>query len=56
VSLFEVYFLYVQIVVIGAVCIWCASYGLTLILRFLIALTVWLRSNQGVGEYPVSST
>jgi uncharacterized membrane protein len=41
--LFEVYFLYLQVFVIGAVCIWCTSYGLSLILRFAIALSVWLR-------------
>lgn len=40
---FEVYFLYLQVFVIGAVCIWCASYGLSLAARFVIALTVWLR-------------
>lgn len=41
--IFEVYFIYLQAFVIGAVCIWCASYGLSLILRFVIALAVWLR-------------
>jgi uncharacterized membrane protein len=41
--LFEVYFLYLQVFVIGAVCIWCTSYGLSLIARFVIALLVWLR-------------
>lgn len=48
--LFEVYFLYLQVVVIGAVCIWCTSYGLSLIARFVIALAVWLR-----GASPTSS-
>lgn len=43
--LFEIYFLYLQVVVIGAVCMWCTSYGLSLILRFLIALAVWLRGS-----------
>jgi uncharacterized membrane protein len=41
--IFEVYFLYLQVAVIGAVCVWCTSYGLTLILRFVIAFIVWLR-------------
>ena len=41
--LFEAYFLYLQVFVIGAVCVWCASYGLSLILRFVIAFAVWLR-------------
>jgi uncharacterized membrane protein len=31
------------VAVIGAVCVWCTSYGLTLILRFVIAFIVWLR-------------
>jgi uncharacterized membrane protein len=42
--LFEAYFLTLQVFVIGAVCIWCTSYGLSLILRFVIALIVWLRN------------
>ena len=40
---FEIYFLYLQIFVIGAVCVWCTSYGLSLILRFVVAFVVWLR-------------
>jgi uncharacterized membrane protein len=43
--IFEVYFLYLQVFVIGAVCIWCASYGLSLIARFVIALVVWVRGS-----------
>jgi uncharacterized membrane protein len=46
--LFEIYFLYLQIAVIGAVCIWCTSYGLSLILRFVVALGVWLRGSPTV--------
>jgi uncharacterized membrane protein len=42
---FEVYFLYIQIAVIGAVCVWCTSYGLSLILRFVVALVVWVRGS-----------
>jgi len=41
--LFEAYFLYLQVFVIGAVCVWCTTYGLSLILRFVVALAVWLR-------------
>ena len=41
--IFEAYFLYLQVFVIGAVCIWCTSYGLSLIARFAIALAVWMR-------------
>jgi uncharacterized membrane protein len=48
--IFEVYFLYIQIAVIQAVCVWCTSYGLSLILRFVIALTVWLRQPRPEGE------
>jgi uncharacterized membrane protein len=46
--LFEVYFLYLQLFVIGAVCIWCTSYGLSLIARFVIALIVWVRGSPTV--------
>jgi uncharacterized membrane protein len=48
--LFEVYFLYLQVFVIGAVCIWCTSYGLSLILRFVIALAVWIRGSPTVAD------
>jgi uncharacterized membrane protein len=41
--LFEAYFLYLQLFVIEAVCVWCTTYGLSLILRFVIAFAVWLR-------------
>lgn len=41
--IFEVYFLYLQVFVIHAVCIWCTSYGLSLILRFVVAFMVWRR-------------
>jgi uncharacterized membrane protein len=41
--IFEVYFTYVELFVIGAVCVWCASYGLSLVARFAVALTVWRR-------------
>jgi uncharacterized membrane protein len=46
---FEVYFLYLQVFVIGAVCIWCTSYGLSLLARFVIALAVWLRQPPPEG-------
>jgi uncharacterized membrane protein len=41
--IFEAYFLYLQVFVIHAVCIWCTTYGLSLILRFIVAFIVWLR-------------
>jgi uncharacterized membrane protein len=37
---FEVYFTYLELFVIGAVCLWCASYGLSLVARFAVALFV----------------
>ena len=40
---FEVYFTYLELFVIGAVCVWCASYGLSLLARFAVALRVWRR-------------
>jgi uncharacterized membrane protein len=50
--LFEVYFLYIQVFVIGAVCVWCTSYGLSLIARFLVALIVWARQPRPGGRAP----
>jgi uncharacterized membrane protein len=44
--LFEAYFSYLQVAVIGAVCIWCTSYGLSLVARFVIALVVWIRARE----------
>jgi len=46
--IFEVYFMYLQIAVIRAVCVWCTTYGLSLILRFVVALIVWLRQPRPV--------
>ena len=48
--IFEAYFLYLQIFVIHAVCVWCTSYGLSLVLRFVIALIVWLRQPPPDGS------
>jgi uncharacterized membrane protein len=41
--IFDGYFLYLQVFVIKAVCIWCVTYEVSLLLRFLIALVVWRR-------------
>jgi uncharacterized membrane protein len=41
--IFDGYFLYLQVFVIKAVCIWCVTYEVSLLLRFLIALVVWYR-------------
>lgn len=44
--IFEVYFITVQVLILHTVCIWCASYGLSLIARFLVALVIWLREGR----------
>jgi uncharacterized membrane protein len=46
---FEVYFTYLEVFVIGAVCVWCASYGISLVARFLVALWVWVHRARYVG-------
>jgi len=43
---FEMYFTYLELFVIGAVCVWCASYGISLVARFGVALWVWLRRDR----------
>ena len=40
---FEVYFTYLEVFVIGAVCVWCAGYGVSLVARFAVALYAWRR-------------
>jgi uncharacterized membrane protein len=47
---FEVYFTYLELFVIGAVCVWCASYGISLLARFAVALWVWVHR----GRYAVT--
>jgi uncharacterized membrane protein len=42
--LFEGWFQFAQIVLIKKVCIWCESYGISLVLRFVVALWVYLRT------------
>ncbi len=44
--IFEIYFLGLQLFVIHAVCVWCTTYGLSLILRFLVAMVIWLRRGR----------
>lgn len=44
--IFEIYFISVQVLILHAVCIWCASYGLSLIARFLVALVIWVRAGR----------
>jgi uncharacterized membrane protein len=43
---FEMYFTYLEVFVIGAVCVWCASYGISLLARFGVALLVWRRRQR----------
>jgi uncharacterized membrane protein len=52
---FEGYYLYLQVAVIGAVCIWCTSYGLSLILRFVVAVVVWIRQQPAASTGGVAS-
>ena len=44
--IFEIYFLALQLFVIHAVCVWCTTYGLSLILRFLVAMVIWIRRGR----------
>jgi uncharacterized membrane protein len=44
--IFEIYFISVQAFILHAICIWCASYGLSLIARFLVALVIWVRAGR----------
>lgn len=44
--IFEIYFLVLQVFVIHAICIWCTLYGVSLILRFFVAMTIWLRRGR----------
>ena len=53
---FEGWFQFAQIFLIGAVCIWCESYGISLILRFVVALWVYLHTpnpNQVAVDEPL---
>jgi uncharacterized membrane protein len=47
---FEGWFQFAQIFLIGAVCIWCESYGLSLLLRFVVALWVYLHTPKPDAE------
>lgn len=44
--IFEIYFLSVQMFILHAVCVWCATYGASLVLRFLVALVIWIRRGR----------
>jgi uncharacterized membrane protein len=43
---FEGWFQFAQIFLIKSVCVWCESYGASLLLRFLLALYVYLRRDR----------
>lgn len=47
---FDGYFLYLQVFVIGAVCIWCLTYEISLLLRFVIAVVVYYRQPKPGDE------
>jgi len=42
--LFECWFQFAQVFLIGKVCVWCESYGISLVIRFVVALWVYLRT------------
>jgi uncharacterized membrane protein len=46
--MFEGYFTYLELFVIRAVCVWCATYGISLVARFLVALWVWTHRERYV--------
>ena len=48
--IFDGYFLYLQVFVIRAVCIWCVTYEISLLLRFMIAFIVWYRQPRPGDE------
>jgi uncharacterized membrane protein len=50
---FEGYFTYLELFVIGAICVWCATYGISLVARFLVALWVWVHRER--EPYPARS-
>ena len=51
--IFELYFTYLELFVIGAVCIWCASYGISLLARFGVALWVWIHRDGYAQRTPL---
>ena len=41
--MFEAYFLFLELFVIHAVCVWCTAYGVTVVARFVVAWWLWRR-------------
>jgi uncharacterized membrane protein len=49
-----IYFMYLQVAVIGAICFWCAMAALLDLLIWLAALVNWQLSRQGAIEQPLT--
>jgi uncharacterized membrane protein len=47
--IFETYFTYLELFVIDAICIWCATYFVTLLLRFVLSAWVWFHRPKGTA-------
>ena len=45
--IFETYFTYLELFVIDAICIWCATYFVTLLVRFILSAYVWFHRSKG---------
>jgi uncharacterized membrane protein len=45
--IFETYFTYLELFVIDAICVWCAAYFVTLLVRFILSAIVWFRRPKG---------
>ena len=54
--IFDIYFISVQAFILRAICIWCASYGLSLIARFLVALVIWVRAGRFQAHFGRGAT
>jgi uncharacterized membrane protein len=50
--IFEAWFTYLELFVIGAVCVWCATYALSLLARFVVALWVWMHRDRYADASP----
>ena len=49
-----IYFMYLQVAVIGAICFWCAMAALLDLLIWLAALANWRLRRQGAMEQPLT--
>lgn len=59
--IFETYFTYLELFVINAICVWCATYFVTLLVRFILSAYVWFHRPRGTtaggpDEGPVIAT